>query len=136
MHKCYDDGWEKRGLNAFRLPNKRFTQVAESCTTKLTNRQKDGPDFLPVPIIQRCRRIEHIRCCSHNLRSLEGCPDGLKKLFITEAFRLSDLSPLASCSMIEILDIDHSSITDISAVDSMPLLELFFCMKLNQEPSI
>jgi hypothetical protein len=49
------------GLNAFRLANKRFEKVVESCTTRLTNPQEaDGPDSLPLSIIQKCRRIETI----------------------------------------------------------------------------
>jgi hypothetical protein len=48
----------------------------------------------------------------------------------------SDLSPLASCSMMEHLEIWSSSVTDISVVDSMPLLEEFYCIKYSQQPSI
>ena len=71
--KVEEYGWGLGGLNAFRLVNKRCKQVVESCTTILTNRQQaDGPDSLPIPIIQRCRRIDEITCLSHNLRSLEG----------------------------------------------------------------
>jgi hypothetical protein len=88
--------WGLGGLNAFRLANKRFKQVIESCTT-MNRQQEDGPDSLPVNIIQKCRRIERILCLSHNLRSLGGCPNGLKKLAIGCAPHLSDLSPLASC---------------------------------------
>ena len=125
VSKCYDldeNRLGRGGLNAFRLANKRLKQVVESCTTRLVNRQKeDGPDSLPIPIIQRCGRIDEIRCASHNLRSLEGCPDGLKKLWIGDAPHLSDLSPLASCSMMMALIIQDSSIIDISVVSSMPL---------------
>ena len=125
-----DDGCGRGGLNAFRLANKRLKQVVESCTTMLTNRQKeDGPDSLPIPIIQRCRRIEVIRCLSHNLRSLEGCLDGLKGLVIGRAPHLSDISPLASCIMMDTLFIEDSSITDISVVVSIPLLNTFTCQK-------
>ena len=141
LSKCYDldeIGWGKGGLNSFRLANKRLKQVVESCTTRLTNRQEeDGLDSLPIPIIQRCRRIDAIRCKSHNLKSLDGCPDGLKKLYIGEAPYLSDLSSLASCSMMEELLIEDSSITDISAVSLMPLLQWFAFQKRDPErPSI
>ena len=113
-------------------------QVVESCTTRLVNRQKeDGPDSLPIPIIKRCGRIEVIRCESHSLGSLEGCPDGLKSLWIGDAPHLSDLSSLASFSMMKMLWISDSSITDISAVSSMPLLNSFTCQKRGSEsPSI
>ena len=128
MSKC-SDKWGG-SLNVFRLVNKRCKQVVESCTTKLTNRQvQDGPDSLPVALDERCRRIDQIRCGSHNLRSLEGCPNGLKRLDIGFAPHLSDLSPLASCSMMECLEIGVSSVTDISVVSSMPLLEVFICGK-------
>ena len=130
--------WGKGGLNSLRLANKRLKQVVESCTTRLTNEQKeDGPDSLPIPIIKRCGRIEVIRCVSHNLRSLEGCPDGLTHLWIGNAPHLSDLSPLKSCSRMENLRITNSSITDISAVTSMPLLEVFYFRRRDDElPSI
>ena len=137
VSKCSEYGLAWGYLNALRLANKRLKQVVESCTTVLTNRQyEDGPDSLPIPIIQRCGRIEKITCCSRNLRSLEGCPDGLKKLFIGNAPHLSNLSPLASCSMMKSLIIMNSSITDITVVSSMPLLEVFSCQKAAGRPSI
>jgi hypothetical protein len=116
-------------LNAFRLANKRFKQVVESCTTRLTSPKGDGPDSLPVSIIERCRGVQVILCFSHNLSSLEGCPDRLKKLWIARAPHLSDLSPLASCSMMQDLRIQNSSITELSVVASMPLLEVLDCQR-------
>jgi internalin A len=80
--------------------------------------------------------IEGNAYLSDNLRSLEGCPDRLKKLYIGYAPHLSDLSPLASCSIMEELLIDDSYITDISVVASMPLLEAFVCRKMQGRPSI
>ena len=80
--------------------------------------------------------IKVIRCESHNLRSLEGCPNGLKKLAIGCAPHLSYLSPLASCSMMESLEVDFSSITNISIVSLMPLLKGFSCRKALGRPSI
>jgi Leucine-rich repeat (LRR) protein len=67
---------------------------------------------------------------------LEGCPNGLKKLHIGCAPHLSDLSPLASCSMMQYLLIRDSSITDISVVALMPLLEMFVCEKDPESSSI
>ena len=73
-HEAPDDVFELivsicRDVNAFRLVNKRFKQIVESCTTKLTNlhQQRDlGPESLPVTLMsdafdQRCRRIEEVR---------------------------------------------------------------------------
>ena len=140
VSKCsdvYDHGWGWGGLNAFRLANKRLKRVVESCTTVLANRQyEDGPDSLPIPSIQRCGRIEKIVCYSSNLRSLEGRPDGLKRLWIGYATHLSNLSPLASCLMMKSLVIWDSSITDITVVSSMPLLGEFTCRKAAGGPSI
>ena len=137
VSKCFkldEDDIGRGGLNAFRLANKRLQQVAESCTTKLTNWQKeDGPDSLPIHVIKRCGRLEEINCDNNNLRSLEGCPDGLKRLVVGNTSHLSDLSPLASCIKLEVLYIDRkhedSSITEISAVSSIPLLEEFCIRK-------
>ena len=102
----------------------------------MNRQEEDGPDSLPTPIIQRCRRIEEIKCLSRNLRSLEGCPNGLRRLRIGGSPHLSDLSPLASCSMMESLEIWDSYITDISVVSSMPLIEVFACPKDLERPSI
>ena len=139
--KCCDvdgNGWGRGGLNSFRLANKRLKQVVESCTTRLTNLlEDDRPDSLPIPIIQRCGRIDDITCLSHNLRSLEGCPDGIKWLYIGNAPHLSDLSPLVSCSIMRCLIFQDSSITDILVVASIPLLNTFTCQKRGPEsPSI
>ena len=122
------------GLNAFRLVDQRCKRLVESCTTKLTNLRLNS-DSLPR-FIQRCRRIEEIRCGGDNLISLEGCPDGLKWLSIHFAPHLTDLSPLASCSVMESLTIAGSSVTDISVVSSMPLLEVFICEKNAGRPWI
>jgi hypothetical protein len=65
--------------------------------------------------MQRFRRIEKLTCS-----------DGLKKLLIGNASHLSDLSPLASCSMMVISEILDSCIVDIP-------LEVFICRK---RPSI
>ena len=102
-----DDDWKPGNFNALRLANKRCKQVIESCTTRLVYLVGDGPESLPIPIIQRCGRMDEIRCWSHNLRSLEGCPEELVTLVIGEAPHLSDLSPLASCSEPQYNNIFH-----------------------------
>jgi hypothetical protein len=85
LSKCGEvDKWGhgKGGLNALRLANERCKRVVESCTTSLLMdlNGENGPG-IPINIMQRFRRIEKLTCLrSDNLRSLEGCPDGLKKL--------------------------------------------------------
>lgn len=116
-------------LNIFRLVNKRCKRFAESCTTRLTNVDKeDGPGYLPITIIQRCRNIESIDCQSCNLSSLEGCPRGLKRLEIC-ALYVYDFSPLAFCPLMESITIMEPCGTDISFVASMPLLTEFSCLR-------
>jgi hypothetical protein len=72
------DGYGKGGSNALRLVSKRCMQVVESVATRLTC--KGYADSLPLDVLKRCKRIEHIKC--YDLNSLEGCPDGLKSLYI------------------------------------------------------
>ena len=140
-----EKGIGRGGMNVLRLVCKRLMRVVESCATRLTNLTNGGPESLPLAL-RRCLRIEHIRSYSRNLRSLEGCPNGLKSLYIDDgrslesleplrgctelesleiwtARDISDLSPLASCTMIKKLTINFSQVTDISALSSMPLLE-------------
>ena len=122
--------WGQGGMDVFRLVCKRLMRVVESCATRLTHYHR-GPDSLPL-VLRRCMRIEHIRCRSFNLRSLEGCPNGLKSLDIycpslqsleplkgcTElesleingAVCISDLRPLASCTKIKKLTISYSQL--------------------------
>jgi hypothetical protein len=136
VSKCFD-GNQKGSLNFFRLVNKRCKQIIESRTTKLINESvENGPATLPRGLHQRCRRIEHILCCSQNLRSLEGCPSGLRNLHIGDCPHLSDLSPLASCSMMAVLVINNSSISDVSAVSHMLRLERFVLQKDEEMPSV
>ena len=99
--------------------------------------------------------IEHIKCSSRNLKSLEGCPNGLKSLdmygysllslepfrgfteleslVISNPCRISDLSPLASCTKIKKLTIGSSRVSDLSLLSSMSLLEelvICFCDRI------
>jgi Leucine-rich repeat (LRR) protein len=90
-------------------------------------------------------RIEHIICNCFNLKSLDGCPSGLKSLFVfcrylhlqleplmgcTEleslniynARKLSDLTPFNACTRLKKLTIRFTQVTDISVLSSMPLL--------------
>jgi hypothetical protein len=71
------------GMNVLRLVCKRLMRVVESCATRLTYQSNNGPDPFPKAL-RRCTRIKHITCLSH-IRSLEGCPTGLKSLNINSA---------------------------------------------------
>ena len=137
-HQAPDDVFEKiislciaRGLQGesfFRFVSKRLMSIVRGLEVNARKLEyagpmENGPSSIPHGINERCRKIEEIRC--NSLRSLEGCPDGLKRLWIGNARHLSDLSPLASCTMMEILEILDSNINDISAVASMPLLKVF-----------
>ena len=146
-------------MNVLRLVSKRLKRMVETVVTRLTNtRGEDGPDSFPISLLSRCGRIEHIRCDSHNISSLEGCPDGLKSLHIAngqhlasleplrgctglESLRvereslISDLSPLAGCTRLKSLILIMSNVTNISVLASFPNLEALSLMKLNQ-PSI
>ena len=125
-----------------REANKRCKLVVEACTIRLSALENfDGPELLPIALDQRCRRIEGISCNSKKLKSVVGCPNGLKSLLLLGFTpHLSDLSPLASCPMLKYLSISGSSVTDISVVSSLPLLETFDCIQevdpYNGRPSI
>ena len=149
------------GMNVLRLVSKRLIRVVESCATRLTqlNRRWSGPRKLPV-FLRGCKRIRHIKCDSYNLRSLEGCPDGLRSLDAVgasltsleplrsctqlerldikvstnakNATQISDLGPLEACTRLKKLTIIHSQVTDISALSSMPLLNELNLYKKNQ----
>ena len=120
-HVVYGEG--KGGMNVLRLVSKRLMQVVESCATRLTKLGDKGPESFPLAL-RRCKRIEHITCWSSFLKSLEGCPDGLKSLIIRYGDLLSSLEPLRGCTELESLEIGCSfRITDLSPLASMPLLE-------------
>ena len=122
----------------------------ESYTTRLHCMDIHHPQVLPVTVF-RGAEILIVECISQNLRTLEGIHllprlgsfviDGssvstleplrncsaLDTLSISKGQMITNLSPLASCSMMEELTTLDSSITDISAVASMPLLIRFCC---------
>ena len=152
-------GRVKGGMNVLRLVSKRLVRMVESCATRLVNTSEgDGPESFPLAF-KRCKRIEHIRCDSRNLKSLEGCPDGLKSLYIghgsqfrsleqlrgcTQLERLtimyadqvSDVIPLNACAKLKKLILPYSQVTDILAFASMPLLEEMVLLKSDNQPSI
>ena len=143
VDKLYIYGRGVEGLNVLRLVSKRCLRVVESVATRLTS---DGyVETLPVVVINRCSRIEHIRCRGE-VRSLEGCPFGLKSLHIAygsrvgsleplsackgletleidDAYEIFDLSPLSACKNLKILTMKRSKVTDLSPLSVMTLLE-------------
>jgi hypothetical protein len=115
------------GLNALRLVSKRCLRAVESVATRLT--RKGYADSLPQVTLKRCKRIEHIRCIHdrwsirrHN--SLEGCPDGLKSLYIGDGFQMKSLEPLSACKELESLEI----------YDAHPLFSLLLYKAQEAEP--
>ena len=150
-------GWGRGGLSVLRLVSKRLMRVVESCATRLTQLDYDGTESFPLTL-RTCKRIEHITCWNRNLRSLDGCPDGLKSLYIgygshlqslellrgcTElesldimhAYQISDLNPLNACTKLKKLYLPYSQVTDISTLAAMSLLEEIELSKANH-PSI
>ena len=153
-----EDGRGKGGMNVLRLVSKRLMRMVESCATRLVNTKGDGPESFPLAL-RRCRRIGHIRCNSYDLKSLEGCPDGIKSLYIGDgeslhsleplrgcnqlesleiwqSCQISDLSPLNACTRLKKLTLPYSQVTDISALASMSLLEEIELHKFEVQSSI
>ena len=131
---------------SIRLVNKRLMSDSDSLATRLSNLDEDGPDSLPIRFSARCAHVEHITCYSMFIRSLEGCPDGLRSLIINdgevlgslepltscpllevlmikEARRIDDISPLRACRNMRVLSLSYSPTAEISVVSSMPDLE-------------
>ena len=142
LSDVHKDGYRNGGLNALRLVSKRCMQVVESMATRLTH--NGNINSLPVIALKRCRRIEHIRC--NRIMSLEGCPDELMSIIVDDgrflqsleplsackhleildmsnAYRISDLSPLSYCRRLRKLILYHSEVTDLTPLASTPLLE-------------
>jgi Leucine-rich repeat (LRR) protein len=71
--------------------------------------------------MKRCKRIQHIRC--HYIKSLEGCPNGLKSLYVDYGFWLKSLEPLSACKKLEIIKISFIKISDLSPLSSCKRLK-------------
>jgi Leucine-rich repeat (LRR) protein len=118
--------------------------VVESVATRLTH--KGYVSLIYPTALVRFKRIEHIRCA--RVTGLEGCPNGLKSLFIEYgdslksleplftckeleileinsylSTQIADLSPLSACTKMKKLTVQRSGVTDLSPLSSMPLLE-------------
>ena len=145
LSDVYGYGWGKGGMNALRQVNKRLMRMVESCATRLTYKSYNETVSLPLDL-SRCTRIQYITCISPDLRSLDGCPNGLKSLCISrclspqsleplrrctelenleiyKAHEISDLGPLASCAKLMNLFIRSSRVSDLSPLSSMQKLE-------------
>ena len=96
MRLCHvngEDGWGRGCMDAFRLVNKRLMRVVESCATSLTYKSFNGTVSLPL-VLGRCMTIYHITCYNNSLMSLDGCPDGLNSLYISNGNSLQSLELL------------------------------------------
>lgn len=124
-----------RGLNAFRLTNKRFKRLADAVTTEVI--APKGSVYVhtvqTIPYLDGCKRVDTISCQDSGFSGfragLDRCPLGLKRLWIGHAPHLDSIDGLSSCSLIESLTIADSNITNISVVSLMPFLEEFVCDK-------
>ena len=123
-------GKGKGGLNVLRLVSKRCMQVVESVATRLTI--ESYVETLPVASMKRCIKIQHIRFngrgrqhkLKSNLRSLVGCPDGLKSLHIAYGSSLESLEPLSVCKELETLHIVYATeISDLSPLSACTRLK-------------
>ena len=116
-------GWGNGGFNNLRLVSKRCLRVVESVATRLTYKEQDGQNSLPISTLQQCKRIEHIRCDSENLSSLEGCPDGLESLVI-KGKCIRSLAQLSACAKLKSLEMDQTNwVSDISPLSSCANLQ-------------
>ena len=130
----------KGGLNVLRLVSKRCMRVAESVATRL--KHNGNADSFPMNLSSRCKNIKHI-ICNGSLRWLEGCPHGLKSLLIRDGRTLLTLCPLSVCKDFKSLQVEYvtdiaclssctrlkklvltmSTVTDLTPISSMPMLE-------------
>ena len=120
-----DDEWGEGGLNFLRLVSKRCMRVVESVATGLTC--TENARTLPVAVITRCNKINHIRCDRHGdrLANLEGCPVGLKSLIISNGSSLESLEPLSACKELETLEIEYAyEISDLSPLSTCTKLKI------------
>ena len=122
-----EDGRGQGGMNFLRLVSKRCMGLVESLATRLTNEEvDDGPSLLPFAALKRCKGIEHVNC--DGLMSLEGCPDGLKSLYIRDGRGIKSLEPLSACQELTLEIHDAHRISDLSPLSSM----LSSCTKLRK----
>jgi len=123
------------GLNELRLVSKRCKQAVHAVSTKL----RFVPVYRPPPSVclpgalKECNKIESITFepipSSTSIpifTSLEGCPASLKELRVVLSWefhlKLSDLSPLSSCALLEKVTLEGTSIKDLSPLSSCQAL--------------
>ena len=109
------NGCRKGGLNVLRRVSKRCLRVVETVATRLTDH---GIVYhLPAAALKRCQGIKNLSC--YSLLSFNGCPDGLKSIYVGDGHLLQGLEHLSACKELETLKIDHASRTsDLSSLSS------------------
>jgi hypothetical protein len=138
------------GKGGFRLVSKRCLRVVESVATRLTH--KGFAESLP-----RVEEMQEDR--AHQMKSLEGCPDGLKSLYIEYGQYIESLEPLSACKELETLELNFIinvpdlsplllckrlkslflgclSLVDLTPLSSMPLLQNLDLRNYPDFPSI
>jgi hypothetical protein len=124
-----ENGLEIGSMNVLRRVSKRLMRVVESCATRLTSLQYIGSVSIPF-YLRRCTSIRHITCSRTSLKSLEGCPSGLKSLDIS-GYSIYSLEPLRGCTELESLVIDKATcISDLSPLSSCTKLKRIHLRKL------
>ena len=116
-------GRGRGGLNVTLLVRQRCMRVVESVATRLTHianeddeEMEEGQYYLLLVALTRCKGIQHIKCESEYLVSLEGCPNGLKSLIIIDGSSLERLEPLSACHELETLTIRYSYSVHIQSI--------------------
>jgi Leucine-rich repeat (LRR) protein len=155
MVSKFSNGWG--GMNELRLVNKRCMRAVMSCATRLSCLRIAIAELEAFPrwsIDMEHGRIQHILC--NCLKSLDGCPKGLKSLdigfsrsirsleplrgceelevlVIQQGLCIFDLNPLASLTKIKKLIVGNSQVSDLSPLSSMSLLaelNIFGCSSI------
>ena len=136
IRHCKETPWPWMSMwNELRLVSKRCKQAVHAMSTKLRFIPVSRPpSSVSLPgALKGCNKIESITFDypygEPIFTSLEGCPASLKELRVAlswefyKRLKLSDLSPLSSCAMLEKVTLTGTSIKDLSPLASCPNLK-------------